>query len=132
MTAPTPSFNPQTELAKERNRVAAERTLLAWIRSGISLIGIGFGIDQVLQALYANFGNAAAPGLLIRLLNLAFIGLGTFAISAAIIDYRGELRRFRQPEYRYTPRLTIGLVVAPALIVLAIGAFLMIWLDKVA
>ncbi len=32
-----------TELARERNREAADRTLLAWIRTGLSLIGFGVG-----------------------------------------------------------------------------------------
>lgn len=47
---PTPP-NSQTELAKERNRVAADRTLLSWIRSTASFIGISFGIDQILNTL---------------------------------------------------------------------------------
>jgi hypothetical protein len=32
--------NPGTELAKERNRAAEERTLMAWIRTALSLIGV--------------------------------------------------------------------------------------------
>ncbi|MGB5713106.1 MAG: DUF202 domain-containing protein [Waterburya sp.] len=32
-----PNF--QIELAKERNRIAVERTLLSWIRTSVSLIG---------------------------------------------------------------------------------------------
>ena len=38
---PTPR-NIANELAKERNREAAERTLMAWIRTALSLIGFGF------------------------------------------------------------------------------------------
>ena len=39
------------ELAKERNREAAERTFMAWIHTSISLIGFGFGIDAIVEAL---------------------------------------------------------------------------------
>jgi putative membrane protein len=35
------------ELARERNREAAERTLMAWIRTALSLTGFGFGIGKL-------------------------------------------------------------------------------------
>jgi len=43
--------NTATELTKERNRLAADRTLMAWIRSSLSLIGFGFGIGKVYEYL---------------------------------------------------------------------------------
>src|SRR5882757_2706696 len=48
----TPSgHNTATELTKERNRLAADRTLMAWIRTSLSLIGFGFGIGKVYEYL---------------------------------------------------------------------------------
>ena len=41
--------NTTTELAKTRNRAAAERTTLAWIRTALALISFGFGLDQVIS-----------------------------------------------------------------------------------
>ena len=38
------------ELARERNREAADRTLLAWIRTSLALISFGFGIERIGQA----------------------------------------------------------------------------------
>ncbi len=128
MTSQPPAgFDAQTELAKERNRVAADRTLLAWIRCGITLISFGAGLDQILKALYSDLLTATDSWPLIKALNLAFVGLGTIILLLAISDYRDELRRFHQPTYRYTPRLTIGMVVTPVLIYLTLGAFVVIW-----
>jgi putative membrane protein len=123
---PSSPFDAQTELAKERNRIAADRTLLAWIRSGITLISFGAGLDQILRALYSNPARADL-GQLTKAVNLGLIGLGTLILLLAISDYQGELQRFDQPTYRYTPRLTIGMVVTPVLIYLAMGAFAVIW-----
>ena len=36
--------NLTNELARERSPQAADRTLMAWVRTALSLIGFGFGI----------------------------------------------------------------------------------------
>jgi uncharacterized membrane protein YidH (DUF202 family) len=51
MSNSSETYNLTNELAKERNRAAAERTLMAWIRTSLSLISFGFGIDRVVTAL---------------------------------------------------------------------------------
>ena len=48
---PAAGGNTATELTKERNRLAADRTLMAWIRTALSLIGFGFGIGKVYEYL---------------------------------------------------------------------------------
>ena len=46
------------ELAKERNHLASDRTLMAWIRTAISLFGFGFAIKYYQQCLPAHAGKA--------------------------------------------------------------------------
>ncbi|MGF1494242.1 MAG: YidH family protein [Microcoleaceae cyanobacterium] len=128
MTNPTnpPKINPQAELAKERNRAAEERTIMAWIRTCLSMIGFGFGIDQVVSAILS-FQTAAEtvnPIRLSRILGLCFIGLGVLAMVAAVLEHRQELRYIqRSSEYLYRPRRSLGLTVATALIGIGIVAF---------
>ena len=50
--------NVANELAKERSRQASDRTLMAWVRTSLSLIGFGFGI--------ASFRDILLQGGLIR------------------------------------------------------------------
>ena len=65
MTDKPATVNVANEFAKERNRAAAERTLMAWIRTALSLIGFGFGIGFYLEARWASLvPYAAAAGLL--------------------------------------------------------------------
>lgn len=51
--------NSTTELARVRTLEAADRTLMAWIRTSLSLIGFGFTANKVLGVLEA--GKSANP-----------------------------------------------------------------------
>ena len=53
MDASSSGGNIATELAKERNRAAADRTLNSWIRTSLALIGFGFGISKIHASLEA-------------------------------------------------------------------------------
>ena len=39
------------ELARERNRAATDRTLMAWIRTALPMIDFGFGVGKIYDAL---------------------------------------------------------------------------------
>jgi putative membrane protein len=127
-----PPANPQIDLAKERNRAAAERTLMAWIRTCLSLISFGFGIDSIVGAIlsFQPVADTVNPMRFSRLLGLSFIALGVYAMVAAGIEHQRELRHIRRndAEYVYQPRRSLGLTVAIALIGIGVLAFISILL----
>ena len=54
--SPNPVKASQTnQLAKERSREAADRTLMAWIRTAISLIGFGFAIAKTFEYIETSY-----------------------------------------------------------------------------
>ncbi len=120
---PSQTPNPATELAKERNRAAEERTLMAWIRTSLSLIGFGIGIDRIVAAIHQSLGDAINPLRLTRILGLAFVALGTFAMLYAAIDHRHQLQRIQRNDLVYLDRRSPALVVAYVLAVLGTMAF---------
>lgn len=114
----SPRENSETnELAKERNRAAADRTLLAWIRTSLALIAFGFGIDRIVNVVspsrHGSFGLSATVG-------LSFMALGIYALVEASLRYRREIRMLNEPHYTYEDRRSAGIVVA--LILAIIGA----------
>ena len=123
MSNKPPSTN--TELAKERNRAAAERTLMAWIRTCLSLIGFGFGVDRIITALQKSviYGYIDDPLHLTRILGLSFIGIGTIAIVLAAIEHRQELHHIKQENYRYKSRSSLAFFVAISISIIGLFAF---------
>jgi putative membrane protein len=118
--------NLTNELAKERNRAAAERTLMAWIRTCLSLISFGFGIDQIVAAIERSLDAAPQPIRISRMVGLSFIALGIVALLLASIEHQRELKRIQHDGYVYTSRRSLGLMVSITLMMIGLFAFVAI------
>jgi putative membrane protein len=125
---PTPR-NLANELAKERNREAAERTLMAWIRTALSLIGFGFGIGKL--AAYME-----AAGLHTRfdvphsslIFGASFIVVGILGLLAAIVQHARILKRLSRPDFAYNAMRPIAMTVAALLMLIGLfGLIAILW-----
>ena len=113
------SFDP----AKENSREAADRTLMAWIRTSLALIGFGFGIAKYREILL-NAGMLRRPPEEFNvtiIFGLCFIFLGTFALLAAVIQH------WRMLQYIYGKKTEFTgfrpLVMVTAILLLCVGLF---------
>ena len=84
-----------------RTRMALERTLMAWVRTGVALIGFGFTIVQFFQR-FGEMQNVApalrpqAP----RNMGLALIGAGVLALVISGLQYRRVVHYLWSHEFR--------------------------------
>src|ERR1700709_845003 len=122
MTERPAGANLANELAKERNREAADRTLMAWIRTALSLIGFGFGIGRL--SAYVNAAGlhtSLNPAHTTLIFGASFMVVGLFGLLAAVVQHVRILNRLSQPYFADSAMRPIA--VAVACMLLLIGVF---------
>ena len=117
------------ELARERNKAAADRTMMAWIRTSIAMIGFGFGIGKISGALEETklevMADPVHSGLIF---GEAFITLGILSLLAAVIQYWRTLNHIRMDQFVYSQSRALPMMTAIALLVIGFFAFIAILL----
>jgi|UPI00068C2BCB putative membrane protein len=127
----TPSAETQAAEKDPRVYFAAERTLLAWIRTGLALMGLGFAIARFglflrqvqISAPYhpAAFAGSTFTG-------ISLIVLGVLVQGAGAVGYARTIRDLRAGEWiagRVSrTALTLAVALAVVGIVMAVRLFL--------
>ena len=100
-----------SQLNDPRVFFAAERTLLAWNRTSLTLMAFGFVIERSGLLLRALTSQPGAPGIegLSFWIGIGFIVLGAVTAVAAIVQYRAVLRTLKPVEIPEGYRATIGI-----------------------
>ena len=112
-----------SDLNDPRVFFAAERTLLAWNRTSLTLMAFGFMIERFglfVHMLLPQKGEMLQRGFSFWI-GLAFILLGAFAAGAAIVQYRAVLRTLKPIEIPTGYRVNIGVFVNLIVTLLSLG-----------
>jgi putative membrane protein len=117
-----------------RTRLALERTLMAWVRTGVALIGFGFTIVQFFQRFSDMQG--VAPALLRpqapRNLGLALMAAGVLALCVSGWQYRKMVKYMWSNEFKplagitetdMQPVVSQSPMLAVLIVVILIGLF---------
>jgi putative membrane protein len=113
------------------NIAANERTFLAWIRTGVAVIALGFVIERFnlfLLAMAGASGESAAIGRrrlaspMGRYGGMGLVGAGVVLIVVATIRFL-QTARLLEDDGSHTPRATRTTLVALSALVLGVAGF---------
>ena len=126
MQASAATVTADSHFAWLRTRLALERTMMAWQRTAVSLIGFGFAIVQFFEHLQQTSGvRPAEHPHAAQYLGLALISCGVFALVISLWQHRSSVSYLWGGSYAVLAGMTKeGLqspVVAIAILLISIG-----------
>ena len=111
---------PGLDSANARDHLANERTFLAWLRTGIAIVVLGFAIGQISIALPV----PDAAGISIWL-GAAAIVAGVAVCLAGLGRYRQTRRRIERGDFRPAGGLIMIVAIAAAIFGLILASYLL-------
>jgi putative membrane protein len=121
-------INPTNELAKERNRAAAERTINSWLGICLSLIGFGIAFDQIFRSLRRRFPTIepAITKETATLVGMGFVGVGLALLGIALIQHRLAIKSIERPDYLMLSVKSFNRVVVVGIVILGMAGLVTI------
>lgn len=120
---PTPSSDPRVFFA-------AERTMLAWLRTGLAVIGVGFLVARfgLFLRMLRHPGVDITPPLFSSLIGIGFVLLGATLIGVSAWQHRAFIRQMtlEQRPNSYSMQLAVWVSAVVTFLGLALAIYLLL------
>ena len=105
-----------------RTWLSLERTLMAWIRTSVTFVGLGFTVTKLFDFLH-DLQSKARPSHVFgyRTYSLVLVAMGVLVLVAAVVQHRRFVRRWWPAES--APPFSLATAVAVTFALLGAGAF---------
>ncbi|AHY47474.1 putative membrane protein [Rubrobacter radiotolerans] len=113
MSEKTKEKHPRNDV-ETREHLANERTLLAWVRTGVGLISVGFVVERAGALTSASGGES---GISSEVFGVGLVGLGSLALIVGAWQFFSSRRMIRTG--RFTARATPYMIVVAGSLLLA-------------
>ena len=107
------------------NFEAIEQTFLSWVQTGLTLIGVGFGIGTILVAMKAEHYERTIIKA-IKIVGALLILVGFITIILSLIQHRSKLKSLKGERTKKKYLTNLPLWIGIMIIILGIIAFLTI------
>lgn len=107
-----------------QQHLANERTFLAWVRTAIAIMGVGFLVTN----LHYNMGVTLSPGgdLLARIIGLATVGLGVVTVIMSMVVYFRKIQTINNQTFTASKTYILTLSLIIIIIALLLGIYFII------
>ena len=107
-----------------QQHLANERTYLAWIRTAIAIIGVGFLVIN----LHFNMIESLSPvgDILANLIGIASVGIGIITIIMATVVYLIKINTINNQTYTASKKYIITLSILIIVIALLFGSYFLL------
>ena len=110
-------------LALVRTAFSAERSLMAWIRTSVSLYTFGFSLIKFMDYLEAaEIGTRLSEGP--RLLGLALVCLGIMVLLPAAVEHVRRMNKMKTLGLPKISKIYLPLIAAIALVLIGLTVFI--------
>ena len=116
--APDALTDSRTNWAHERTRLAKERTFSAWLRSGLSAVGVGLGLAKLLPSV--------EPRWMMQAIGILFIGAGGIVFIMGFQTYHNVMKKLEEEGFKGIPSSYMGVLTSMMLLGAILGLILVI------
>jgi putative membrane protein len=127
--------DPKHVIERYRDHAANERTYLAWVRTGITVMVLGFIVEKFeiflasLHGVLTQTVHDVAPSEGTRFVSVALVSLGVVVIVAGAIRYFRVRAQLESPETTEYRGIMLALLLTVALV--AFGIYLLLFLVRI-